>query len=72
VDSVLATARARADQLGFTASSRVLSSVDWPAHVLDGLVAVLAAGASLVQVTNSDAAKLAKHGETERTTAVLT
>jgi hypothetical protein len=49
----------------------VLSTLDWPAGVLDGLVTVLAAGASLVQVTNPDPAKLDKHQETERTTSVL-
>jgi hypothetical protein len=38
---------------------------------MEGLVTVLAAGASLVQVTNADPEKLRKHAETERTTTVL-
>jgi hypothetical protein len=69
VDEVLATAEKRAVELGLTPKSRVLSTLDWPAGVLDGLVTVLAAGASLVQVTNPT--KLDRHAETERTTDVL-
>lgn len=71
VDSVLASARARAAELGFAPSSRVLSTLDWPGGVADGLLAVLAAGASLVQVTNPDPDKVKKHGEAERTTVAL-
>lgn len=71
VDQVLAKAAARAETLGLAPGGRVLSTLDWPAHVMDGLVTVLAAGASLVQVTNADPAKLRKHQDTERTTAVL-
>lgn len=71
VDEVLAAAAVRASELGLGSGSRVLSTLDWPAHVMDGLVTVLAAGASLVQVSNADPAKLPKHQETERTTAVL-
>lgn len=71
VDEVLTAAGKRAADLGLTPKSRVLSTLDWPAGVLDGLVTVLAAGASLVQVTNADPAKLDHHGETERTTDVL-
>lgn len=69
VDEVLAAADKRAEELGLTSKSRVLSTLDWPAGVLDGFVTVLAAGASLVQVTNP--AKLDRHKETERTTDVL-
>lgn len=72
VDQVVAAATTRAADLGLTGRSRVLSTLDWPAGVMDGLVTVLAAGASLVQVTNADPAKLSKHQETERTTDVLT
>jgi hypothetical protein len=71
VDEVLTAAGKRAADLGLTPKSRVLSTLAWPAGVLDGFVAVLAAGASLVQVTNADPAKLNHHGETERTTDVL-
>ncbi|MFL6118219.1 TIGR03089 family protein [Actinophytocola sp.] len=72
VDAVLSAAAARAETLGLTPESRVLSTLDWPTGVMDGLITVLAAGASLVQVTNADPAKLDKHREAERTTDVLT
>ena len=36
--------------------------------ILDGFVSVLAAGASLVQVSNPDETQLARHASTERTT----
>jgi uncharacterized protein (TIGR03089 family) len=72
VDEILSMAASRASDLGLTPSSRVLSTLDWPANVMDGLITVLAAGASLVQVTNSEPAKLDKHKETERTTLMLT
>ena len=72
VDEIVTAAAARAEVLGFTSSSRVLSTLDWPAAAMDGFVTVLAAGASLVQVTNADPAKLTKHQEAERTTDVLT
>jgi uncharacterized protein (TIGR03089 family) len=72
VDGVLSAADDRAAVLGLKPTSRVLSTLDWPAAVMDGLITVLAAGASLVQVTNADPSKLAKHQETERTTDVLT
>jgi uncharacterized protein (TIGR03089 family) len=72
VDGILAMAAERAADLGLTPESRVMSTLDWPAGVMDGLVTVLASGASLVQVTNSEAAKLDKHEEAERTTIMLT
>ena len=71
VDEVLSKALSRAESLGITPSSRVLSTLDWPAGAMEGLVTVLAAGASLVQVTNADPEKLRKHAETERTTVTL-
>lgn len=71
VDELLTKARARATDLDIDQSSRVLSTLDWPSHLMDGLITVLAAGASLVQVTNADHAKLEKHRETERTTTIL-
>jgi hypothetical protein len=47
--------------------------VDWtrPDGLLDGLLAPLAAGAHLVQVTNADPAKLADRRSAERTTVDL-
>jgi uncharacterized protein (TIGR03089 family) len=71
VDEVMAKALSHAETLGITAGSRVLSTLDWPAAAMEGLVTVLAAGAALVQVTNADSEKLRKHAETERTTVVL-
>ncbi|HEX2130579.1 MAG TPA: TIGR03089 family protein [Actinophytocola sp.] len=73
VDEVLAGARERAEPLGLTSTSRALSTLDWtvPEGVLSGLLTVLAAGASLVQVTNPDPEKLPRHRATERTTVDL-
>jgi uncharacterized protein (TIGR03089 family) len=71
VDEVLSKALSHAETLGITAQSRVLSTRDWPAGAMEGLVTVLAAGASLVQVTNADPEKLRKHAEAERTTVTL-
>jgi len=70
VDDVLAAARKSAARQGFSASDRVLSSTPWetPAEVIDGLVAVYTAGASLVQVVNPDPAKREHRIGTERVT----
>ncbi|HWM04083.1 MAG TPA: TIGR03089 family protein [Actinophytocola sp.] len=69
VAEVLASARSS----DLTPESRVLSTLEWtvPDGVLNGLIHVLAAGASLVQVTNPDETRLPKHRETERTTVDL-
>lgn len=67
--AVLATARARAAELGLRSGDRVLSTLDWTGKGLtDGLLAVMAAGASLVQVAHGDATRLARIGEAERAT----
>jgi uncharacterized protein (TIGR03089 family) len=73
VDEVLAQAAARTISLGLAPDARVLSTLDWtvPEGVLTGLVTVLAAGASLVQVTNPDPERLPRHKETERATFEL-
>lgn len=70
---VLDTARGLAAADGLGPQSRVLSTVDWtlPDGLLRGLLAPLAAGASLVQVTAADPAKLDARRSTERTTADL-
>lgn len=70
---VFADARARASALGIGAADRVLSTLEWsdPADLADGLLAVLAAGASLVQVRNVDPAKLERRAEAERVTIRL-
>jgi uncharacterized protein (TIGR03089 family) len=72
VDDVVALSRQRAETLGL-GGRRVLSTMEWtlPDGVVDGLLAVLAAGAGLVQVSNPDPAKLASRKETERTTVDL-
>jgi uncharacterized protein (TIGR03089 family) len=70
---VAARAAARAADLGFSASSRVLSTRDWSSRedLVDGLLAVLAAGASLVQVAHADASRLERRYETEKCTTRL-
>ncbi|MFI7675261.1 TIGR03089 family protein [Actinophytocola sp. NPDC049390] len=71
VDEIVAKASTHAETLGIEQGTRVLSTLDWPASAMEGFVTVLAAGGSLVQVTNADSEKLRKHAETERTTIVL-
>ena len=73
VGQVLADARARAGELGVSRSDRVLSTLDWNTvdGLRDGLLAVLAAGASLVQVRNPDEAALERRAAAERTTVRL-
>jgi uncharacterized protein (TIGR03089 family) len=67
VDEVVKSARSEA------VGGRVLSTLDWsfPSGVVTGFLAVLAGGGSLVQVSNSDPAKLPGHQQSERVTAVL-
>ncbi|MGK8522408.1 TIGR03089 family protein [Nocardia asteroides] len=71
VAEVLAEARKSAMRQGFTEGDRVLSSTPWdtPAELIDGYLAVLAAGASLVQVVNPDPALRDRRVESERVTA---
>ncbi|OZM75095.1 TIGR03089 family protein [Amycolatopsis antarctica] len=73
VDEVLAEARSLAGESGITDGARVLSTMEWnvPGGVLAGLLAPLSAGASLVQVTGPDPAKLDYRRGTERTTVDL-
>ena len=71
VDELVTEALTRAESLD--ADSRILSTMDWstPDELLTGLLAPLAAGASLVQVAHPDPAKLAARAESERTTTTL-
>lgn len=71
VADVLADARKSAARQGFSASDRVLSGTSWdsPAQIVDGLLAIYAAGASLVQVVNPDPVKREHRISTERVTA---
>ncbi len=73
ISEVLAGARARAGALGLSRSDRVLSTLEWntATGLRDGLLAVLAAEASLVQVRNPDEAALERRAATERTTVRL-
>ncbi|MBL1076220.1 TIGR03089 family protein [Nocardia sp. 2] len=74
VSEVFEQARKSAARQGFTAEDRVLSTTSWetPAELIDGFLAVLAAGASLVQVTNPDAALRERRIASERVTAQRT
>jgi uncharacterized protein (TIGR03089 family) len=56
VDEVLTAARASAGEQHLTSSDRVLSTVGWDttSQLAESLLAILAAGASLVQVTHPD------------------
>ncbi len=56
-----------------TSGDRVLSSASWtrPDDLVDGLLSILTAGASLVQVANPDPAALQRRIETEKVTRVL-
>jgi uncharacterized protein (TIGR03089 family) len=73
VARVLDVARERAAALGIGPADRVLSTLDWSDGdgLTDGLLAVLAARASLVQCRNPDPAGLQRRAETERTTLRL-
>jgi len=69
---VVATARARAAELGLGAGDRLLCTSGWDAAGPgELLLAVLAAGASLVQCTGTDPAALAARCTAERVTVTL-
>ncbi len=70
VAKTLASARGSAERQGFGPGDRVLSTSGWDTatDLIDGLLAVYAAGASLVQVTAADPAKQPQRIETERVT----
>jgi uncharacterized protein (TIGR03089 family) len=74
VDDVVGTARRRAAELGYDTGTRVLSTADWPmapeGGLVDGLLAVLAAGGSLVQVRHPDPAALDRRAEVEKAVLV--
>lgn len=68
-DEVLSGARARAAELGLSRGDRVLSTREWTGDGLrDGLLAVLAAGAGLVQCRHSDGVDLDRRAATEKVT----
>jgi uncharacterized protein (TIGR03089 family) len=70
VDEVLAACETAATARGLTATDRVLSTASWdtPDDLIEGLLAVLSVGGSLVQVANPDPAALARKVETEKVT----
>ncbi len=73
VDQVLQQCRSSAAARGLTAADRVLSSASWPDPdaLVDGLLAILAVGGSLVQVANADPAVQQRRIESEKVTRVL-
>ncbi|MGA9678539.1 MAG: TIGR03089 family protein [Mycobacterium sp.] len=73
VDETLAACETSAATRGLTSKDRVLSSASWtgPSELVDGLLAIMAVGASLVQVANPDPATLQRRIETEKVTRVL-
>jgi uncharacterized protein (TIGR03089 family) len=73
VDAVLDAAQRGAQERGLTSSDRVMSSQPWstPLQIVDNLLAVFAAGASLVQVVNPDTALLDRRRVTEKVTRTL-
>ena len=73
VEQVLADCEKSSAAKGLTAKDRVLSTASWlgPDEVIDGLLAIMAVGAALVQVANPDAAALPRRIETEKVTRVL-
>ena len=70
VADVLSGAQESAATQGFTADDRVLSTASWDTadEMTDNLLAVFAAGASLVQVANPDASALDRRRQMEKVT----
>ena len=73
VDEVLGACHRAATAHGVTAGDRVLSTASWetPDAVVDGLLAVLSLGGSLVYVAHPDPGALARKAETEKVTRSL-
>jgi uncharacterized protein (TIGR03089 family) len=73
VDDVLTTARNAAAAKGLTNTDRVLSTAGWDTAeaLLDNMLGVFAAGASLVQVAHPDPAAMQRRTETEKVTRTL-
>ncbi|AMO60444.1 TIGR03089 family protein [Mycolicibacterium phlei] len=70
VDEVLSAARESAAAQGITATDRIMSTARWDTadDLIANLLAVFAAGASLVQVANPDPAALDRRRQTEKVT----
>lgn len=74
VDQLVTRCRQRADELTLADADRIMSTKEWtlPDGMIDGLLAGLAAGASLVQCNNPDPAKLERRRVDEKITTELT
>ena len=72
-EEILADCENSASARGLTSKDRVLSSASWagPGELVDGLLAIMAVGGSLVQVANPDPSALQRRIETEKVTKVL-
>jgi uncharacterized protein (TIGR03089 family) len=73
VDEILADCESSAAARDLTSGDRVLSTASWtrPGDLVDGLLSILAVGASLVQVANPDPSAMQRRIETEKVTRVL-
>jgi uncharacterized protein (TIGR03089 family) len=73
VDDVLADCQKSAATRSLTSTDRVLSTASWsgPTELVDSLLAIMAVGASLVQVANADPAVLTRRIDTEKVSRVL-
>ncbi len=73
VAEVLAEARRSASERALTPSDRVMSDRAWstPQELTDNLIAVLAAGASLVQLAHPDPSLLERRRMTEKVTRTI-
>ena len=73
VDEVLTVCERSAHARGLTDADRVMSAASWdqPDDVIEGLLAILAVGASLVQVANPDPAAVSRRIKTEKVTRAL-
>jgi len=73
VEEILADSERSAAARGLKSKDRVLSSASWsgPGELVDGLLAIMAAGASLVQVANPAPSAAQRRIESEKVTKVL-
>ena len=73
VEEVLGDARRRAAEQGWTPADRVMSDRAWstPDELTDNVIAVLAAGASLVQLAHPDPGLLERRRRTEKVTRTI-
>jgi uncharacterized protein (TIGR03089 family) len=73
VAEILTACERSAATRGLTSTDRVLSSAEWSkgTELVDGLLAIMAVGGSLVQVAHPDAEALQRRIETEKVTRVL-